>query len=127
MKHIATFAIALLLSAPAVFCAGPLLRFIDTAHDFGNVKEAAGAVTHKFRFTNTGDAPLVILSATTSCGCTKPEFPKEPIQPGDTAAVSVTYNPAGRPGEFDKNITVKTNSTKGAKARLKIKGVVIPR
>ncbi len=127
MKHIASFAIALLLTAPAAFCAGPILRFIETSHDFGNIKEAAGAVSHEFRFTNTGDAPLVILSATTSCGCTKPTFPKEPVEPGDTAVVRITYNPAGRPGEFDKNITVKSNSAKGAKARLKISGVVIPR
>ena len=127
MKYITAIVAALLLSAPTAFCAGPIIKFIESNHDFGNIKEADGSVSHDFRFTNTGDAPLVILSATTSCGCTKPTFPRQPLHPGDTAVVSVTYNPAGSPGEFDKNITVKSNSSKGAKSRLKISGVVIPR
>lgn len=127
MRHIASLAIALLFTVPATFGAGPLIKFIETAHDFGNIKETSGPVSHEFRFANTGDTPLVILSATTSCGCTSPAFPKEPVEPGDTAILRVTYNPAGRPGEFNKSITVKTNSSKGAKARLRISGVVIPR
>ena len=127
MRNILSIALATLLAAPVAFCAGPVIKFLDTAHDFGNVKEASGAVSHDFRFTNTGDAPLVILSVTTSCGCTKPTFPKEPIEPGDTAIVKVTYNPTGRPGEFDKNITVKSNSQKTPKSRLKISGVVLPK
>lgn len=126
-RHISLAISLIMLAAPTAFCAGPLIKFLDTTHDFGNVKEAAGAVTHEFRFTNTGDAPLVILSVTTSCGCTKPTFPKEPVEPGDTSVVRITYNPAGRPGEFDKNITVKSNSSSASKTRLKISGVVLPK
>ena len=127
MRNLISIAISLLLASPAAFSAGPLIKFLDTTHDFGNIKEASGAVSHDFRFTNTGDAPLVILSVTTSCGCTKPTFPKQPVEPGDTAVVTITYNPVGRPGEFDKNISVKSNSQKAPKSRLKISGVVLPK
>ena len=127
MRNLISIAISLLLASPAAFCAGPVIKFLDTTHDFGNIKEASGAVSHDFRFTNTGDAPLVILSVTTSCGCTKPTFPKQPVEPGDTAVVTITYNPVGRPGEFDKNISVKSNSPKAPKSRLKISGVVLPK
>lgn len=127
MKYIGSLFTLLILSVQVAFGAGPIVKFIETSHEFGNVKEANGKVSYSFKFTNTGDSPLVVLSATTSCGCTKPVFPKEPVEPGDTAVIHVTYNPVGRPGEFDKNITVKTNSVKDSKIRLKISGVVIPK
>lgn len=79
-----------------------------------------------FVFENTGDSPLVILSAKASCGCTKPTFPEQPVGPGKKGVIKVTYNPDGRPGEFVKTITVKSNSTKNSSVRLKIKGCVIP-
>lgn len=102
------------------------IKFKNKTHDFGTIKEADGKVTCKFEFTNTGTAPLVIVSATASCGCTKPVFEEQPIQPGKSSEIRVSYNPAGRPGEFNKNITVKTNAPGAKKVVLKISGVVIP-
>ncbi len=102
------------------------IKFKKKTHDFGTINEADGKVTCKFEFTNTGKAPLVIVSATASCGCTKPLFEDQPIAPGKSSEIRVSYNPAGRPGEFNKNITVKTNAPGAKKVVLKISGVVIP-
>ncbi|MDE6115006.1 MAG: DUF1573 domain-containing protein [Muribaculum sp.] len=110
----------------AALAATPGIAFDSAVHDFGNVKEAAGPVSHDFVITNTGDAPLIIISATTSCGCTTPVIPKEPIKPGASAKMKVTFDPLGRPGEFEKNIKVKTN-IKGKRPTLKLKGCVIPK
>lgn len=123
-KLISSF--AALLTAATLFAAGPAITFDSATHDFGNVKENGGPVSHEFVITNTGDAPLVVVSATTSCGCTTPEVPNEPIQPGATAKLKVTFDPLGRPGEFEKSIKVKTN-IKGQRPTLKLKGCVIPR
>ncbi len=104
------------------------IQFAELTHDFGTVQEKNGPVSHTFKFTNTGNAPLVIISAKTSCGCTKPSFPKQPIQPGDSSEITVTYNPDGRPGEFDKSVTVRTNvKGRDRKVALRLLGTVIPR
>ena len=105
---------------------GPQIKFLNTEHEFGNIKEKGGKVTTEFKFVNVGDAPLVILSASASCGCTDPSFEDAPVEPGDTSCIKVTYNPNGRPGEFNKIIRVKSNSEKDATSRVRIKGVVIP-
>ena len=102
------------------------MKFEETTHDFGNVKEDGGPVTCEFPFVNEGNANLVVISATAECGCTKPSFPKQPVAPGKSGKISVTYNPIGRPGAFSKVITVKTNG-KPSKVRLKIRGSVIPK
>ena len=108
------------------FAKGPEIKFERTTHDFGNVKEKGGRVTTTFTFTNTGDQPLVILSCKVACGCTKPSFPDAPVQPGEKGQITITYNPDGRPGEFDKKITVKSNAKGQSTVTLKIKGCVIP-
>lgn len=102
------------------------IKFKKKVHDFGTIKEADGSVTCKFEFTNTGTAPLVIISATAGCGCTRPTFEDKPIQPGKSSEIRVSFNPSGRPGEFNKNITVKTNAHANKKIVLKITGSVIP-
>ena len=99
--------------------------FADPVYDFGNVKENGGIVSHGFVVKNTGKSPLIIKSARASCGCTVPEIPKEPIKPGESAVLKVSYDPKGRPGEFEKNIQVKSNA-KDSRVTSKIKGVVIP-
>lgn len=106
----------------------PDIHFTEKEYDFGTLPEKKGYVSHEFEFINTGDAPLLILSASASCGCTRPEYPKHPVKPGKSAKLKVTYNPAGRPGEFTKTITVRTNiKGKGKKVTLKIRGNVIPK
>lgn len=93
--------------------------------DFGNIREKKGPVSHEFEFTNTGNGNLVIINATAQCGCTRPEFPKSPVAPGKKNKITVTYNPLGRPGAFEKTVTLTTNG-KPKKVRLKIRGTVIP-
>lgn len=104
----------------------PVMEAKETVHNFGNIREDGGPVSCEFEFENVGKGNLVIVSATAECGCTKPDFPKQPIAPGKKGKISVTYNPLGRPGGFDKVVTVKTNGKPG-KMRFKIRGTVIPK
>jgi hypothetical protein len=111
------------------FAAGPKIEFTETTYDFGTIKEENGAVTHVFEFKNTGDEKLVIISAIASCGCTTPKYPTEPIAPGATGKIKVTYNPSGRPGEFEKGVKVRYNAGDKGKQRvvIKITGNVVPK
>ena len=87
------------------------IKFDKLMHDFGKFSEKEPVVSCVFSFTNTGDAPLVINQAMPSCGCTVPEFTKQPIQPGEKGEIKVTYNGQGKfPGHFKKSITVRTNA-----------------
>ena len=87
-----------------------VLIFNEQRHDFGEVQEELGEVTHNFTFRNNGNEPLVISKVRTSCGCTVPEYSEVPIAPGDTGSVKITFNPAGRPGKFSKPIYVHANT-----------------
>lgn len=100
----------------------PSIKFNETVWDFGVIKNDRPAA-HDFEFTNDGDGNLVIVDATAECGCTRPEYPEKPIAPGKKGKLKVTYNPVGRPGSFEKTVTVKTNGNP-RKTRLKIRGVV---
>lgn len=102
----------------------PAVKFTEQVWDFGTIKQDRPA-SHNFEFVNTGDGNLVIVDATAECGCTHPEFPEKPIPPGKKGKVKVTYNPMGRPGSFEKTVTVKTNGDP-KKVRLKIRGTVQP-
>lgn len=102
------------------------LKFSETQHDFGVFREEAGRQTFNFIVTNTGNQPLVIQKVTASCGCTTPEWTRQPIAPGGQGKVTAIYDPANRPGVFDKTLTVYTN-TKPASTTLTIKGEVTPR
>lgn len=104
---------------------GPEMTFEEKTYDFGTIKEVDGPVTHTFEFTNTGKEPLVIINVNASCGCTRPEYSKEPIKPGKSGKIKVTFNPAGRPGEFSKDVKIRTNGNK--RPILKITGIVIPK
>lgn len=106
---------------------GPEITFAEKQYNFGYIPESGGPVSHFFEFTNTGDAPLVIISATASCGCTRPTYPTEPIAPGKKGKIKVTYLPEGRPGEFDKVVKVRTNVKESKKISLKISGSVTPK
>ena len=101
-----------------------IAMFTEKNHDFGYIKEEKGAVSHDFEFENVGDEPLIILSATASCGCTRREYPTKPIKPGKKGKIKVTFSPIGRPGPFRKEIRVKTNG-RNKMVRLHIEGSVI--
>ena len=117
---VAIFAIALPMNAKKK--SGAIISFAETTHDFGYIQESGGAVSHQFTFTNTGTKPLIIVSAHASCGCTKPEFPKKPIEPGKTGIVKITYKPKNRPGAFDKIVSITSNAKT---VHLRIRGCVI--
>lgn len=102
------------------------ISFDSTVHEFGNIREADGPVSCVFKYTNTGDAPLVIIAANAACGCTKPKYDAAPLAPGKTGSITVKYIPAGRPGEFNKTIKVRTNAKKTKVVKLRIRGNVIP-
>ena len=101
------------------------IKFDNTMHDFEAVPEEGGTVAHDFVFTNEGDAALVVIEVNTNCGCTVADFPQAPIAPGKQGVITITFDPKGHPGEFAKEIVVKTNANK-KKSRLRIKGMVIP-
>ena len=119
-------AIAFLTNAEKTAEGQPGISFTQTTHDFGVIPENGGSVTTTFEFTNPGDGPLLILNASASCGCTRPEYPRKPVKPGKKDKITVTYNPKGRPGEFTKNVTVRKNVKGKKKVVLKIKGNVTP-
>lgn len=98
------------------------IKFDKTSHDFGIFTESNSKVTCTFTFTNTGNKLLAIHQAIASCGCTVPEYPKEPIKPGESGKIVVTYNGEGRfPGHFRKSITIRSNA-KQEIVRLYIEG-----
>lgn len=96
----------------------------ETSHDFGQIKEADGKISTTFVVKNTGDAPLAITRVIASCGCTTPEWTKEPIAPGASGNIKITYDPKGRPGPFSKTISVYSNGKTGSFI-LTIRGEVI--
>ncbi len=85
-----------------------VLKFKQEKHDFGTITEGTVA-TYSFEFTNTGKTPVVISNVQPSCGCTTPDWTREPIMPGKTGKVTAAYNSAGRPGNFNKTVTVINN------------------
>ena len=91
--------------------------------DYGTIEYDADG-TREFKFKNTGKEPLIIYSATGSCGCTVPTAPKDPIKPGETGIIKVHYD-TKRVGSFEKTVTVSSNG-KTASKTLKIKGTVKP-
>jgi hypothetical protein len=98
------------------------IKFEKDTFNFGEVLEGE-KVSHSFVFTNTGDNELLISNARGSCGCTVPEWPKEPIAPGKTGKIDVVFNSEGKPGNAIKSVTVNTN-TEPATHQLFIVGFV---
>lgn len=99
------------------------LVFDTYTYDFGKIKEVDGEVSHTFHYTNTGTLPLIINSVGVSCGCTYPQFSKEPLLPGKSAEMKITFDPTNRPGVFEKVINIASNDPSG-NIRLTITGNV---
>jgi len=100
----------------------PSMEFAEELHDFGDIKEG-DVVEHTFMFKNTGAAPLIISNASASCGCTVPDWPKEPIAVGDEGEIKVRFNSKGKPGLQNKTVTVTAN-TYPKQTRVRIKANV---
>ena len=102
---------------------GAEIEFEKTVHDYGNVPYNGNGEC-EFRFTNTGNEPLIVQKPKSSCGCTIPTWPKEPILPGESEVIKVTYK-TNRPGIINKTVTVTSNATKNSTVVLRIKGTVM--
>jgi hypothetical protein len=127
LKTFSLFSLILLLAMnvlPAKADKRATITFEATTYNFGDLYEADGDATCSFKFTNTGTAPLLIVRASASCGCTSPEYPKQPIRPGESGTISVTYHAKGRPGAFQKSIYVYDNSAPNHSTTLIITGYV---
>lgn len=111
---------------------GAKIEFVKETHDYGTIKNGADG-TCSFEFKNTGNEPLIISMAKGSCGCTVPEWPKEPIAPGAKASIKVKYD-TSRAGAINKNVTITSNAvndgydavTKVSTKVIYIKGTVLP-
>ena len=121
MKKLLT-TICLLALAGAAHAQG-VMQFTTDSHDFGNVPEGTMA-THEFKFKNTGNQPVIIANVQASCGCTTPDWTKTPVLPGKMGVIKAMYSSAGRPGVFNKTVTVTSNATEASKV-LSIKGTVL--
>lgn len=120
-KILSTLCMALV--AVAMMAQQPVITFEKTEHDFGKIQEDGGRVSTEFVFKNEGMAPLILSNVRASCGCTTPSWTKEPVEPGQTGKITVTYNPNGRPGRFQKTVTITSNAVE-ATTRVYIKGEV---
>lgn len=123
-------ALLALLSANVLFAqrnqpASPLV-FEESVWDFGRFEEAGGPVSHTFKFKNTATTPIVIERVVTSCGCTTPEYSRQPVRPGQESQITITYDPDGRPGRFSREVNIITGGGKNRNT-ITIKGVVNPR
>ncbi len=98
------------------------IKFDKDVHDYGNIKQNANG-TCEFKFKNTGKEPLIISMARGSCGCTVPEWPKEPIKPGESASIKVNYD-TKRVGQISKTVTITSNAKNEPSKTLTIKGNV---
>ncbi len=85
----------------------------ESSYNFGDIRETDGKVSHTFPIKNEGDSPLVITRVIASCGCTTPEWTREPIAPGKTGELTVTFDPSGRPGPFTKTVAIYSNGKTG--------------
>jgi len=137
MKKICMFAFLFGISLFLLNCSGtenkseskqagsklPVLALIDSSsYDFGTVQEGA-VVEHTFRFRNDGEYPLILSNITSSCGCTTPEWPKEPIESKATSNIKVRFDTRNKSGPQVKTITVYAN-TEPAYSELRLKGIV---
>lgn len=105
---------------------GPEIQFEKLEHNYGDVPYNAneGYVECEFHFTNTGNEPLILQKPKSTCGCTVPSWPKEPILPGNSDVIKVTYR-STKVGKIDKSITVNSNAKENATVILHISGKVL--
>ena len=127
MKNIVTLLAIVLISSFGFGQKGPKIDFKakDNTIDYGTVTKKSDNGVRSFEFTNIGDAPLIITNVLSTCGCTVPTKPTEPIMPGKTGKIEIKYNMT--PGPIRKTITVESNAVNYDSGRipLKIKGEVI--
>ena len=104
-------------------------EFPALVFDFGTVNTKSGPVHHVFNMKNVGTSPIAIVSAVSGCGCTRPEFGKKPVMPGQTGTIKVTFLPEGQRGEINKVVKLRLRNSEGRSEQvsLRLQGVVVPR
>ncbi|WP_373493092.1 DUF1573 domain-containing protein [Aquiflexum sp.] len=100
-------------------------QFQEMEYDFGTIDEGK-VIEHLFKFTNNGQAPLVISNITASCGCTSPDWTKAPVKPGDEGFVKVVFNSTAKTGTQAPTVTIQANTSPNV-TRLRLKGNVTPK
>ncbi|MDE6294622.1 MAG: DUF1573 domain-containing protein [Muribaculaceae bacterium] len=115
--------IALMVTGGVLMARGEI-RWLNTSYDYGVMQEIAGKKTGEARFVNEGPDTTYISYVRPSCGCTDADYTKGELLPGDTATVCFTYNPAGRPGAFEKSVKVYVGPEK-TRHVVKISGTVV--
>lgn len=118
------FVVAAFAQQKAATVSGPQITFQESEFNFGDLKQGE-KVEHVFTFKNTGTAPLILSNVLTTCGCTASEWPKEPVAPGKTAQIKVTFNSAGKMGVQNKVVTIVSNAV-NAQEQVKMVGNVVP-
>jgi hypothetical protein len=103
----------------------PEISISEKEFDFGTIRETDGTINHDFIFINKGKVPLIINDVKSSCGCTVPSWPREPVLPGRSGTISVSFNPEHQSGVIGKTIQIQSNAST-PKVTLGLKGVVIP-
>ena len=103
----------------------PEIKFEEEVHDFGKVIQGE-KVSYSFKFTNAGDADLIISGVSASCGCTVPSWSKNLIAPGDEGTINVVFDSDGKKGKQSKTITVVTNSMPSTKVLNIVGEVIVP-
>lgn len=103
----------------------PKIEFDKMEHDFGTLNEG-DIVETEFMVKNVGESDLIIAQAKGSCGCTVPDWPRQPIAPGESAPIKVSFNSSGKPGKQSKTVTLTTNTEKGNEM-FSIKAEVTPK
>lgn len=104
---------------------GPQITFADNSHDFGDIEQGQ-KVNYVFKFENTGTEPLILSNVLTTCGCTATSWPREPLAPGESSEIAVSFNSAGKMGKQNKVVTVVSNAV-NAQERVKIITNVLPK
>jgi hypothetical protein len=134
MKKIALLVFSLFLFAQALTVEqafaqdnqkGPVITFAKGNHDFGDIKQG-DKVEHVFKFENTGTEPLILSNVSTTCGCTASNWPREPIAPGGSGEIKITFDSAGKSGMQTKVATIYSNAV-NAQEKIKITTNILPK
>ncbi|HMP98220.1 MAG TPA: DUF1573 domain-containing protein [Cyclobacteriaceae bacterium] len=117
MKHLFTLFFVSVLAlaataqqAPEQKPTGPFMKFEKTSHDFGDISHG-DKVTHIFKFTNTGNEPVIITNIAVQCGCTAPKWPRDPVPPGASADIVISFDSTGKSGKQNKVVTIISNAS----------------
>ena len=127
----------ILLILLTLLCTGTLsaghktakLQFQSTVFDFGSISADTEKVVHDYVFINPADEPVAILSVSTGCGCARPEYPVEPIAPGASGKITITYLVKGQAGEVNRDIKVRyrgATASSSERTTLRCRGVITP-